>query len=154
MKTDANRDAPRPTEGNTAPRVLVVDDCRASADALSAYLTAGGMEVRAVYHGSDALKEAKNWRPECIVLDVAMPGLSGIGVATALRRIEATATIPLLAFTAYDTVDQLREMEEVGFEAVCLKPAELSQLENLILRLMGREPPEAFQVVAAQSLGA
>lgn len=154
MNADKNREALRTAVGNTAPRVLVVDDCRASADALGAYLTAGGMEVRTVYHGSDALKEARTWRPECIVLDVAMPGLSGIGVAAALRRIEATATIPLLAFTAYDTLDQHQEMKKVGFEAICQKPAELSQLENLILRLMGRTPAEAVRAVALQSLGA
>ncbi|WP_408449104.1 response regulator transcription factor [Paraburkholderia sediminicola] len=61
---------------NGAPvRVLVVDDSRPSADALSAYLQAGGMSVRTVYHGSDALREAKAWIPDCIVLDVAMcPG--------------------------------------------------------------------------------
>jgi CheY-like chemotaxis protein len=121
-------------------RVLVVDDSRPSADALSAYLQAGGMSVRTVYHGSDAVREAKAWLPDCIVLDVAMPGLSGIGVAAALRRIEATGKIPLLAFTAFDTADYIREMKEVGFDAVCRKPAELPQLENMIFRLLRHEP--------------
>lgn len=123
-------------------RVLVVDDSRPSADALSAYLQAGGMSVRTVYHGSDAVREAKAWLPDCIVLDVAMPGLSGIGVAAALRRIEATGKIPLLAFTAFDTADYIREMKEVGFDAVCRKPAELPQLENMIFRLLRHEPVE------------
>lgn len=96
------------------------------------------MSVRTVYHGSDALREAKAWIPDCIVLDVAMPGLSGIGVAAALRRTESTKKIPLLAFTAFDTADYLREMQEVGFDAVCRKPAELTQLENIIFRLLGQ----------------
>jgi CheY-like chemotaxis protein len=128
-------------------RVLVVDDSRASADALSAYLQAGGMSVRTVYHGSDALKEAKAWIPDCIVLDVAMPGLSGIGVAAALRRIEATKKIPLLAFTAFDTADRIREMKEVGFDAVCRKPAELTELERMIFKLVGHEVADDSQVV-------
>lgn len=128
-------------------RVLVVDDSRPSADALSAYLQAGGMSVRTVYHGSDALRQAQAWLPDCIVLDVAMPGLSGIGVAAALRRIEATGKIPLLAFTAFDTADYIREMKEVGFDAVCRKPAELPQLEGLILKLLRRETVEGAQVV-------
>jgi CheY-like chemotaxis protein len=127
--------------------VLVVDDSRASADALSAYLQAGGMSVRTVYHGSDALKEAKAWIPDCIVLDVAMPGLSGIGVAAALRRIEATKKIPLLAFTAFDTADRIREMKEVGFDAVCRKPAELTELERMIFKLVGHEVADDSQVV-------
>jgi two-component system OmpR family response regulator len=125
------------TESQSAPlregvsvRVLIVDDSRPSADALGAYLQAGGMSVRTVYHGSDALREAKAWIPDCIVLDVAMPGLSGIGVAAALQRIEATEKIPLLACTALDTADYSREMKEVGFYAIFRKPAELARLDR------------------------
>nr|WP_238812963.1 hypothetical protein [Paraburkholderia sp. SG-MS1] len=81
-----------------------------------------------------------------------MPGLSGIGVAAALRRIEATARIPLLAFTAFDTADHIREMKEVGFDAVCRKPAELSRLENMIFRLVGRGAVNGFPVPAAARL--
>lgn len=106
---------------NGAPVHALVVGSRPSADALSAYLQAGGMSVRTVYQRSDALREAKGWIPDCIVLDVAMPGLSGLGVAAALRRIGATGKIPLLAFTAFDTADYIREMKEVGFDAVCRK---------------------------------
>ncbi|QQC66941.1 response regulator [Paraburkholderia ginsengisoli] len=135
---------------NGAPiRVLVVDDSRASADALSAYLQAGGMSVRTVYHGSDALREAKAWIPDCIVLDVAMPGLSGIGVAAALRRIETTGKIPLLAYTAFDTADRIREMKEVGFDVVCRKPAELTQLEGMIFKLVSHEAVDDFRVASS-----
>jgi two-component system, OmpR family, response regulator len=128
-------------------RVLVVDDSHASADALSAWLRAGGMSVRTVYHGSDALKEAKEWIPDCIVLDVAMPGLSGIGVAAALRRVEATANIALLAFTAFDIDDRIAEMKAAGFNAVCRKPAELTLLEGTIYQLVDRQAGDGFRVV-------
>jgi CheY-like chemotaxis protein len=128
-------------------RVLVVDDSRPSADALSAYLQAGGMSVRTVYHGSDALREARAWIPDCIVLDVAMPGLSGIGVASALRRIAATGKIPLLAFTAFDTADLVREMKEVGFDAICRKPAQLNELEGMIFRLVCPEAADGLRIV-------
>lgn len=133
----------------TALRVLVVDDCSASADALSAYLQAGGMSVKTVYHGSDALRAAKEWMPDCIVLDIAMPGLSGIGVAASLRRQEATAKIPLLAFTAYDTADQLREMSDAGFDAICTKPADPRKLECLIADLAGYRLPDSSHAIAS-----
>lgn len=126
-------------------RVLVVDDSRASADALSAYLLSGGFDVRTVYHGSDALREAKRWLPDCIVLDIAMPGLSGIGVAAALRGVESTMNIPLLAFTAFDTADYIGDMKASGFNAICRKPAELAQLETVILRLADRESLDGSQ---------
>jgi two-component system, OmpR family, response regulator len=139
------------TDHPAATRVLIVDDSRSSADALAAYLQSGGMSVRTVYHGSDAIREAKTWLPDCIVLDVAMPGLSGIGVAAALRRFPSTAKIPLLAFTAFDTADYIREMEQVGFDAVCRKPAELSNLEAVLKSLVERESakgPEELSAVA------
>ncbi|MFM0204092.1 response regulator [Paraburkholderia fungorum] len=136
-----------PCQNGAPVRVLVVDDSCPSADALSAYLHAGGLSVRTVYHGSDALREAKAWIPDCIVLDVAMPGLSGIGVAAALRRIGATGKIPLLAFTAFDTAGYIREMKEAGFDAVCRKPAQLNQLEGMILKLLGPNAVDGFQIV-------
>ncbi|ASW02833.1 hypothetical protein CJU94_32900 [Paraburkholderia aromaticivorans] len=140
-----------PHQGRAPVRVLVVDDSLPSADALSAYLQAGGMSVRTVYHGSDALREAKAWIPDCIVLDVAMPGLSGIGVATALRRIEATGKIPLLAFTAFDTADYVREMKEAGFDAICRKPAELRHLEGMIFRLLRNEAANGSATVQSRT---
>lgn len=129
-------------EQSAAVRVRVVDDSRPSADALSEYLKAAGMNIWTVYHGSDALREAKEWLPDCIVLDVAMPGLSGIGVAMALRRIKSTEKIHLIAFTAFETADYRREMEAAGFDDICIKPAELERLEALIFQLVRREPAQ------------
>jgi CheY-like chemotaxis protein len=65
------------------------------------------------------------------------PVLSAIGVATALRRIEATEKVPLVAFTAFDTADHSREKSEVGFDAICRKPAELARLEGTIKLVSG-----------------
>jgi CheY-like chemotaxis protein len=80
-----------------------------------------------------------------------MPGLSGLGVAAALRGIGATGKGPLLAFTAFGTADYIQEMKEVGFDAVCRKPAELTQLEGMIFRLLGHESVDGFQVVLSTS---
>jgi CheY-like chemotaxis protein len=76
-----------------------------------------------------------------------MPGLSGIGVAAALRRIEATGKIPLLAFTGFDTADYMREMKVAGFNAVCREPAELAQREGTIFRLLGHESVDGIWIV-------
>ncbi len=76
-----------------------------------------------------------------------MPGLSGIGIAAALRRIEASEKIPLLAFTAFDNAEYIREIKEVGFDAVCRKPAELFRLENMMFKLLGHEAVDGVQIV-------
>ena len=91
-------------------------------------------------------EKAKARIPDCIVLDVAMPGLSGIGVAAAFRRMEATKTIPLLAYSAFDTADYSREMKEVGFYAIFRRPAELARLEGLIFGLVNRTAAGDFDL--------
>ncbi|MGF6768692.1 CheY-like chemotaxis protein [Paraburkholderia sp. GAS199] len=118
-------------------RVLVVDDNRLSADGLCAYLAAGGLTVRAVYNGSDALREVRTWAPDCIVLDIAMPGLSGVGVAATLRRTGLAADAAVLAYTAFDATDHIDEMASVGFDAIFRKPDEFLLVEAWILRLAG-----------------
>ena len=80
-----------------------------------------------------------------------MPGLSGLGVAAALRGIGTTGKSPLLAFTAFGTADYFQEMKEVGFDAVCRKPAELTQLEGMVFKLLGHESVDGFQFVPSTS---
>src|ERR1700757_3697722 len=61
------------------PRMLLVDDYIDSADALAAFLANSGFDTRVAYNGYDALKIANEWHPDSVVLDIAMPGVSGLG---------------------------------------------------------------------------
>ncbi len=66
-------------------RVLVVDDQEASAETLTLLLEMEGFEVRVAGEGRQALQMAVEFQPEAVVLDIGLPGMSGLEVAGHLR---------------------------------------------------------------------
>jgi CheY-like chemotaxis protein len=66
--------------------VLVVDDNPDAVDSLALFLRLAGHEVRTAVDGPAAMRAAQAFRPEAIILDIAMPGLDGCEVARRLRQ--------------------------------------------------------------------
>ena len=81
-------------------KILVVDDDAELVELLSFNLKQAGYVVGTAFDGADALKKARSFEPDLIVLDVMMPELDGFAVCEILRRDAATATIPILMLTA------------------------------------------------------
>jgi DNA-binding NtrC family response regulator len=69
------------SEGSKGPRVLVVDDERIIADSLTRILSLSGFDATAAYSGEEARDEARTLKPDVLVCDVMMPGISGIEAA-------------------------------------------------------------------------
>jgi CheY-like chemotaxis protein len=67
------------------PRVLVVDDHHDGAETLGEFLQVLGAEVRLAHSGAEALAEAPGFQPQLVILDIEMPGLSGLETARRLR---------------------------------------------------------------------
>jgi len=83
--------------------VLVVDDERDFADLLSERLRTRGMEVDTAYSGQEALDMARALTPEVVVLDITMPGMSGLETLDALKAERPAPEVILL--TADSTLD-------------------------------------------------
>src|SRR3954454_1059540 len=82
----------RPQREEAMPlRVLVVDDYPDTRQSLRLLLRSWGHTVREAPNGTQALREAETFQPEVVVLDIAMPGLSGYEVA---RQLQDTASPP------------------------------------------------------------
>ncbi len=77
-------------------RVLVVDDERDFTDLLAERLRTRGMEVRTAYNGQEALVVARAFAPEVVVLDISMPGMSGLETMDALRAEKPAPEVILL----------------------------------------------------------
>jgi CheY-like chemotaxis protein len=78
-------------------RILVVDDNPDSVITLAAVLRDEGHDVRSAYDGSQALAAAREFQPEAVLLDIAMPGgVSGWEVARLLRKSSGDASRPLI----------------------------------------------------------
>jgi DNA-binding response OmpR family regulator len=82
--------------------VLIVDDQPANLAVLARLLGDDGYKVRAVTSGERALEAARLSPPECVLLDVAMPGMDGFATCEAFQRDPLLAEVPIVFVTAFD----------------------------------------------------
>jgi lipopolysaccharide/colanic/teichoic acid biosynthesis glycosyltransferase len=94
-------------------KVLIADDNKPMADVVKLVLTKEDYDVRVVHDGLSAIRMAKEWKPDIILLDVMMPQMNGFEVCRRLRQIESTSLIPILLLTAKSSIDD----KVIGFEA-------------------------------------
>ncbi|CAL1239829.1 hybrid sensor histidine kinase/response regulator [Candidatus Methylocalor cossyra] len=113
-------------------RVLVVDDNQDSADSIGALLRLSGHTVVTVYDGAAALRTARTFRPEVVLLDIGLPDLDGYEVARRLRT-ESGAPGPLLvAVTGYGGPQDLAHSDAAGFARHLVKPVDEAVLEEVL----------------------
>jgi DNA-binding NarL/FixJ family response regulator len=93
-------------------RVLLVDDNEAMLNRVAAVLTPGCEVVGAVSDGPSAIRAAETLQPEVIVLDISMPGMTGLEVASRLRATGSTAALVFL--TVHDDEDFLLAAKAAG----------------------------------------
>jgi two-component system, OmpR family, response regulator len=113
-------------------QVLVVDDNRDAADSLCLVLKMWGYDCRAAYDGLAGLEEAITTRPDCLVLDIAMPRMDGYTLAQQIRRQPGLEKTKLVALTAYSDDRHVRWVKESGFDFHLVKPADLLELERIL----------------------
>jgi DNA-binding response OmpR family regulator len=129
------------TGGNVPVRVLVADD----EDDIRALVSlavskAGGSVVREAADGNDALAAARDELPDLAVLDVSMPGATGLEVCTALRSDPATAGIRILLLSAGASLDDVAAGLAAGADAYLAKPFQVAGLVHQVRALTARQP--------------
>lgn len=90
----------------------------------------GGYEVKCCEGGQPALDEVSEFRPDLILLDVMMPGLSGPETLQALRLMPATKGVPIVFMTAKAMIEEVTELLEYGATGVIVKPFNSVTLSN------------------------
>jgi CheY-like chemotaxis protein/anti-sigma regulatory factor (Ser/Thr protein kinase) len=125
---------PLPHESKEADsrRVLIIDDNRDSADTATAILRLLGNEVECGYSGTAALQLAPHFRPNLVLLDIAMPEMDGYETLKRLRAVPGLEKIFAIAMTGYGTQEDKRRTLEAGFNAHLTKPVELDALVQLL----------------------
>ncbi|GAB6113196.1 sensor histidine kinase [Desulfomicrobium salsuginis] len=116
--------------------VLVVDDERDFADLLSERLRARGMDVHTAYGGEQALEMARALHPEVVVLDITMPGMSGLETLGALKAERPGPEVILL--TADSTLNTAVAGMKGGARDYLTKPADIDTLVAAIGDAEGR----------------
>lgn len=84
----------------TNATILVIDDCAPIAEIIASHLGAVGYRTRIARDGAEAQRLLAETLPDCIVLDLMMPGMSGAEFLHGLRRAPATADIPVVLVSA------------------------------------------------------
>ncbi|MBV9096826.1 MAG: response regulator transcription factor [Frankiaceae bacterium] len=125
-------------------RILVVEDEQSFSDALSYMLRKGGFEVAVAGNGPDGLAEFERAGADLVLLDLMLPGLSGLEVCRQLRQ---RSDVPVIMLTAKDAeVDKVVGLE-IGADDYVTKPfsaRELLARIRAVLRRRGAEPDETL----------
>lgn len=121
----------------TAPlRVLVVEDDDSIAAALEFALRRDGLDYDRAGEGAEALRRAHAHRPDLVLLDIMLPGLTGYEVCDRLRADPAMAGVRILMMTARGSAAEQRRALEHGADGFIAKPFELSALRAEVARLI------------------
>jgi DNA-binding NtrC family response regulator len=115
---------------NTVARLLIVDDDAEFVESLRASLVALGYEIDRSSHGADALMAIRLVRPDVVLLDIRMRGLSGVEVLKRIRAMDSS--IPVIMVTAADDPVLIRETREIGAYGYLVKPIELHRLARMV----------------------
>ena len=106
-----------PSPSMTSRRILVVDDNKDAANSLAALMQAWGHQTRVAHVGSAALEIAREFRPQVVLLDLGLPGISGYDVALQLRQQAGRERALLVAVTGYGQEEDRRRTQDAGFDA-------------------------------------
>jgi signal transduction histidine kinase/DNA-binding response OmpR family regulator len=108
-------------DGVKRARLLLVDDDIHVHEMLEHELAHEGYVLDRVMTGAEALERVETTRPDVIILDLMMPGMSGFEVAERLRERESTARIPIVVLTAKDLTAEDRERLRLGVSGLVMK---------------------------------
>jgi signal transduction histidine kinase/CheY-like chemotaxis protein len=122
----------RPRGEGHSLRVLVVDDNRDGAETLAELVEMFGHAVEIADDGPAALATARARRPDVVLCDIGLPGMSGYDVARALRADPANAAVQLVAVSGYAQPGDLRRAAEAGFDRHVAKPLNPEEFERLL----------------------
>lgn len=114
-------------------RVLVADDDRDTTVMLAAILRHEAHEVHTALRGDEVLNLERLTRPDVLILDINMPGMSGYAVAHEIRQRRVPVVPLMIAISGMWTQPSERSLaEEMGFDHYLLKPCDPAQLLALL----------------------
>ena len=117
--------------------VLIIDDSPTEVHVFKSMLLNNDIEVSVAKNGEEGIEKAIEIKPDCILMDVVMPGKNGFQATRDLSRNPATSTIPVIIITAKDQeTDKIWGMRQ-GARDYIVKPAEERDLIERINKVLG-----------------
>ena len=127
-------DFPVPAElkAGGIPRILIVDDESDAVDTLRRLLRASDFEIDEAHDGFEAGRKVESFRPDIILLDLKMPGMSGYDVLREIKQNENTRHIRIIILSGYVDAGQNGLLIKAGAEGILEKPIDRAKLLSLI----------------------
>ena len=108
--------------------VLIVEDNEKNLKLVRDVLQVKGYQTVEAGSGEDGLKLARERKPDLVLMDIQLPGMSGIDALKALRADTVTASIPVVAITASVMQQDRQQIVSAGFDGFIEKPVNLKNL--------------------------
>jgi CheY-like chemotaxis protein len=114
------------------PVALIVEDDRDIVALFRHVLDIAGYHTEIVLNGKEAMERLETFQPNIVLLDLQLPGLSGIEILTRMRADDRLKNVPVVVITAYAPYASSLPVEP---DLLLLKPVDINQLSNLVQRL-------------------
>ena len=115
-------------------RIMIIEDDEEMRTLLKDFFEQEGFETDAASNGVDALRAISEDHFDLVVTDIRMPGLTGLDILPAIRKLKPET--PILVMTAYGSDDLRRRILERGATIYLEKPVRLSRLKTLIQEMV------------------
>ena len=125
----------------TSRKVLIVEDNALNMRLFSDLLEATGYETLQCVDGAKAVGLALESRPDLIIMDIQLPDVSGLDITRWLKDDERTASIPVLAVTAFAMRTDEILVREAGCEGYLSKPIQVRSFLQTVDELISKEAP-------------
>ncbi len=126
----------------TPKTILVVEDNDLNMMLFHDLLEVRGYNILQAREGIEALKLARRHRPDLIVMDIQLPGMSGLEVTKWIKEDDALRAIPVVAVTAFAMKGDEEKIRQAGCDAYIAKPMSTSSFLKTIERLLGQHDKE------------
>lgn len=129
-------------------KVLLIDDEEEFVEVLAERLETRGFDVSKAYSADAGITAVKEKKPDVVILDVLMPGKSGIDALREIKQIDPIVEVMML--TGHATIDTAIEGLKLGAYDYLMKPAETSDLIAKILRAYARKSEQEERIRRAE----
>lgn len=119
----------------SAKRILVIDD-NASSRELVKFALEPRYDVEEATDGRDALSRMRTTRPDLVLMDIQMPEMDGYETLHEIRADPTSATVPVVAITAFAMLEDRQKAFEAGFDGYFAKPINIAALREQIETLL------------------
>ena len=130
--------------------ILLVDDFEDGLEMYQEYLTYRGFHVVAARNGEETIAQARLHRPDVILLDLRMPGMTGTEAMRILRADPSFVSTPIIALTAHALDAERRLALDAGFDELIAKPCLPDELVAAVERVLSDRTPTAASDLEAR----